>query len=754
MKCEPGNFLKVKFSNLVIMNEGAVETKHTFCRICEALCGLEVKVEDGKIIEIQPDKNHIATDGFSCVKGLRQHELYSRPDRLKYPLKRIDDKYERISWTQALNEIGDKVRKIRKDYSNNSVGMYVGTAAGFGVLHPIFAQGFMTGIRSKNMYSSATQDCANKFAVSRHIYGFPFTLTFPDLENVECLIIVGANPAVSKWSFLQVSNPIKRLKEIESRGGKIFVVDPRKTETAKIAGEHIFIKPGTDVFFYLSFLQHLIAIGGIDEGRIGQYMAGYEEVEQLAKEWPPEKTERVTGISAHTLKNLVETYVKANGAALYCSTGVNMGGNGSLAFWLQEVINAISGNLDKKGGTLVGKGVMDFPKFGVKNGVLMREDRSRVGDFGSVNDAFPGGIMADEILSEGKEQIRAMFITGGNPLITMANSEKLKKAFESLDLLVCLDIQMSETCSVADYVLPCTDPMQRPDLPFIFPLMLGLQSKPYLQATKAVVEPEGEQRDEASIYLDLAKASGINIFDSAIAQRFFDLTKTYHSVTNGKKVKSIPQEAFLNGLLRLTKQKSFKGLLKYPHGKKRPSHQENSFLGSRVLTKDQLIHLAPEELISASKDLNKIFAQLKADSSKFKLITKRAVTSHNSWTHNHERFMGEKQTNYLYMNETDADNTGLNENDLADVISESGLVRVPVKISKDLMPGTAALPHGWGHQHSGLETAKKAKGVNVNILAADGADKIERISGMAHLTAIPVEIKKASEPQEHTWSGV
>lgn len=632
--------------------------------------------------------------------------------------------------------------------------MYVGTAAGFGVLHPVFAQGFMTGIGSKNMFSSATQDCANKFAVSRHLYGFPFTLTFPDLDNIECLIIVGANPAVSKWSFLQVSNPIKRLKGIERRGGKIFVVDPRKTETAKVAGEHVFIKPGTDVFFYLSFLQHLIAIGGIQEDRIKQYMLGYQEVADLAANWPPEKTESVTGISADLLKGIVKTYVDANGAALYCSTGVNMGGKGSLAFWIQEVINAVSGNLDRKGGTLVGKGVIDFPKFGVKNGLLMREDRSRIGDFGSVNDAFPGGIMADEILSEGEKQIRAMFITGGNPLITMANSEKLKKAFKSLDLLVCLDIQMSETCSVADYVLPCTDPMQRPDLPFIFPLMLGLQSKHYLQATKAIIPTEGEQRDEASIYLDLAKACGVKIFDSVIAQGFFDFTKNYRSLVTGKKVKSVPQEAYLNGLLRLTKQSSFSHLLKHPHGKERPNHEENTFLGSRVLTDDGLVQLAPEELMQASKELESVFIQLKGDKSRFRLITKRAVTTHNSWTHNHERFIGERQTNYLYMNDKDAKEAGLLENDMADVMSESGLVRVPVKLTNDLMAGTVALPHGWGHQHSGLETAKKTNGVNVNILASDGADKIEWISGMAHLTGIPVDIKKASGPQKHTWSGV
>ena len=184
-------------------------THHTFCRICEASCGLEVKTEGGRVTSIRPDGEHVATDGFSCVKGLKQHRMYDSADRLQHPLRRTaEGGYERASWDQSLAEIGGKVAQLRRDHGPESIAMYVGTAAGFGVLHPIFAQGFLTAVGSGNMFSSATQDCANKFAVARHVYGFPFTQTFPDLEHVNCLIVVGANPAVSKWSFLQVSNPV------------------------------------------------------------------------------------------------------------------------------------------------------------------------------------------------------------------------------------------------------------------------------------------------------------------------------------------------------------------------------------------------------------------------------------------------------------------------------------------------------------------------------------------------------------------
>lgn len=741
----------------MIGTNGEIKTHDTFCRICESLCGLKVETQNNKIISIRPNEAHIATEGFSCVKGLYQHEMYASPDRLKYPLKRMEDgSYNRISWDQAIEEIGSKVKQLKKDDGPDSIGMYVGTAAGFSVLHPVFAQGFMTGIGSKSMYSSSTQDCSNKFAVSKLIYGFPFTLPFPDLDNTNCLIIVGANPVVSKWSFLQVPNPSKKLKDLERRGGKLYIVDPRKTETATVAGKHLFIRPASDVFFYLSFLNELIAQKGVDESFIQDHTTGFDEVSKLAQEWTADKTAKVTGINAHDLKEMVSAYIKADGAALYCSTGVNMGGNGSLAFWLQEVINAISGNLDRKGGTLVGKGVMDFIKFGVKNGILMRSDKSRVGGMTSVNDAFPGGIMADEILTPGKGQLKALFVTGGNPLITMPNSEKLKKALQHLELLVTLDIYQNETSSEAHYVLPCTDPLQRPDLPFIFPLMLGLQQKPYMQATKAIIEPEGEQRDEGSIYLDLARASGSPLFGSKVGQAFFNFIQSYNTRKNKHDFPTLPQESILNGLLRLTRQSSFKEHLKHKNGKASAPHKPDSFLPSRVMTEDKKIHLAPQALLDQSAKLEADFKKELENADRFKLITKRAVTTHNSWTHNIERMTAKgRSTNYAYLHPDDMKAMNIKELDLIDVSSDTASIRIAVKSLDTLMPKTIAVPHGWGHQHAiGLNHANKTKGVNVNILAADGPEHLDSVSGMAHLTGFNVDVKAAVDELHPTWSGM
>ncbi|MEO5729863.1 MAG: molybdopterin dinucleotide binding domain-containing protein, partial [Byssovorax sp.] len=439
------------------------------------------------------------------------------------------------------------------------------------------------------------------------------------------------------------------------------------------------------------------------------------------------------------------------------STGVNMGSNGSLSFWLQECINTISGNLDRKGGLLVGRGVFDFPAFGKRTGTLLRDDRSRIGGFRSVNDAFPGGLLADEILTPGAKQVKALFVTGGNPLITMPNSARLREAFSRLDLLVTLDIYKNETGSLAHYLLPATSPLERPDLPFIFPLMLGLQQKPYLQATKRVLRPRGEQRDEATIYLDLCRAAGVGLFGSKIAQTLLEGMKVWSSRRRPGEQPALPQEALLSLILRLTGQGSFDALLEHAHGRLRPAHRAEDFLGQRVLTGDGKVQLAPPVLMKqASERLEASYARELFESKRLKLITKRAVTTHNSWTHNLPEFVeGERGSNYLYMHPEDAARAGIAAGELADVTTDTATVRVPVRLLADLMPGTVALPHGWGHQHAqGLTVAARTRGVNVNLLAADGPARLEAVSGMAHLTGFVVDVRPAAGPQAASWSGL
>jgi formate dehydrogenase len=740
------------------------ETVRTFCRICESLCGLEVDVdrEKNRVVAIRPDRDHVATAGFACVKGLEQHQLYDSPDRLSMPMKRVGDRHVPISWAQALTEIGEKVRGIRARVHADAVAMYVGTAAGFSILHPVFAQAFIAGLGSRSLYSTATQDCASKFAAATHVYGFPFTQPFPDVDRTACLIVVGANPAVSKWSFLQVANPVARLKELEARGARIITIDPRRTETARASTEHHFIRPNTDVFFYLSFLHEVLArdaagLRAVAHEVVGAHTTGFEELRAVVRDFPPERTAEVTGIDAETLRGIVSAYLAADGAALYCSTGVNMGTSGAACFWLQEVINCITGNLDRRGGTLVGQGIFDFPRFGVERGLLTGEHRSRVGNLPMVNDAFPGGVLADEILTPGERQVRALFVTGGNPLLTMPNSARLAQAFDELELLVCIDLVLNETASQAHYVLPATTALERPDLPFVFPLFLGMQSRPYLQATRAVVAPPGEVRDEASIYLDLAAACGVNLWGSAVAQKAFEGLRAVRRAAGGDDELGLPQELLLELLLGITRQPGFKKLLRHEHGLALEGEREGTFLGKRVVTGDGKVHLCPAPLAESLDSLEDKFALERAERHRLKLITRRAVTTHNSWTHNALPFVsGRRTTNYLYLHPEDAARIGVGAGELVDVSTSVATVRLPVELLRDLMPGVVALPHGWGHQRArGLSIARKTTGVNVNLLAADGPSALDPVSGMAHLTGFVVDVVPAAGPLDpSTWSGL
>jgi len=733
-------------------------TEYTFCRICEASCGLVAQVQDDRVVSLAPNKAHHGTLGFSCMKGLHQHTMYDSPDRLRYPLKRVGDEFQRISWKQALSEIGAKVRALRA-VSPQSTGMYVGTAAGFSILHPIFAEGFIQGLGSHNVFSSSTQDCANRFASASAMYGFPFHQPFPDLDNVQCLLIVGTNPVVSKWTFLQVAHPVKRLKQIKARGGRIIVVDPRYNETAKVAGEHQFIRPNSDVFFFLSFLCEVFEGGHYDEAAISRHMAGLAELRSLALSWPAEKTEAVTGIEAGRLRALVADFTSSGGAAIVTGTGLGMGKDGTLAQWLVECITAVTGNLDRAGGTLVGEGIFDFAAYAKKKGLFQREARSRIGDFRELNGGFPGAILADEILTPGRDQIKALFVTGGNPLMTMPNAERLSDALQQLELLVVTDIYLNETASLANYVLPATSPLQRPDLPFIFPLFLGMQSIPYLTATEALVPPEAEQRDEASIYTDLAAACGVPLFGSRVAQWALMALKTLNRLRRPGGQPGVPQRFILDQILRRSGNGSFAAMLEPTNGKPTAQVAPGSFLGKRVATDDGRVHLAPAEFLEAAARLDTRLAELSRgnDGTRLRLISKRSHSTHNSWTQNiHELTNGaHNRSNFLYIHPQDAHAIGLTDGDVADIRSDTATIRLPVKLLEDLMPGTVSVPHGWGHQRArGLSVASGLAGANVNLLASDGPDSVEPLSGMAHLTGIPVQVRPAGKEVDRTsWSG-
>ena len=717
----------------------------TFCRICENQCGLVATIDDNRIVQIEPDKNHVVTQGYACIKGLSFEKLRTGKDRLTKPLKRENDVFVEIEWEQALSEIGERIRSIRARHGDESVGAYFGNPISFSPLMPIFWTAFGQGLNTHKVYNTGSLDCNNKFLVSQHLYGSPMALTFPDIDHIECLIVIGANPAISKMSFINLPDPVRRLQEIEQRGGTVVHINPRRTETAKSVGEQVFIRPDTDVFMLLGFLHEVLVRNAADLERVANYMNGFDELKSLSARWTPERQAEVTGISAEQLRLLVSQYLKAKGAALYGSTGINQGSNGTLAFWLLEVINAITGNLDRQGGSLMGLGIIDYGK-----ATKTADDdifHSRVGNTRNFLGALPSPLMADEILEPGDDRVRAMFVLSGNPMLTNTNSAKMAKALEALDLLVCIDIVRNETAEFADYILPGTHFAERPDIPFSFLSLSGLAPRPWYQYTDRLVNPPGDCRDELWIIRQLASVCDAPLFGSKVFQTLVNTGSGLGKLPLIGKHLTPMAERLLGLISRMGKQGGLKSLRNYPHGKKLPAIQGNSYLGKRVLTEDRKIQLAPALFIAlAGKRLESSFASAASEQREFKMITKRERFSHNSWAHNDPAFVkGKRDRNYLYIHPSDAEALGCIDGDTVEISNKVGSVIGVTALTNDLMPGTVALPHGWGHKDaSGLTVASQTLGVNANLLAADGPDNIEPYSGMAQFNGVTVKLRKAS----------
>jgi anaerobic selenocysteine-containing dehydrogenase len=717
---------------------GTILKKKTFCRICEAQCGLIVTTENEQILKIEPNKDHVASKGYACIKGLKMDDFRQSPDRLTTPLKKVAGEFQPISWDKALAEIGDKLKAIHAREGGESIAAYMGNPIGFSLWPTMAMTLFLKAFGADKLFTPGTQDCANKFAGGERLFGGPNDQVFPDIEHTRLLIAVGTNPLISKMSFISLPHPMEHISAIEQRGGKVYWVNPRLTESARRAGEHVPIRPDTDVFFMLGFLHEVISSGGVQQERVDRYMAGYETLAQVAAPWTPERVAQVTRIPAEQLRKMVKAYLEADGAAIYSSTGVNQGSFGLLVYWLQESINAITGNLDKRGGVLAGKGIMPRPP------VPEETPRSRIKDIPYVNSTIPAGIMADEIMTPGQGQVRAMFNMAGNPLLTCAGSDRLAEAFESLELFVCIDIVRNETAEYADYILPGLHGLERADIPFYFFTFMGLMPVRSFSYTDPVVSPVGESRDEGLILRQLCRRAGKPFAGSGPLQWLSNLAELLAKLPMLGRLATMDQ-LFLSLMTRAGKLGGLGKLRRNPDGLLLAPNEPGDYLGQRVNTASGKVELAPKDLVERAKTLEAVFVRECENVHALKLIQKRERFSHNSWAHNVAEFVkGERHTNYLYIHPDDAKSRHLADGDQAIVSANGKHLEVPVKLDDAMMPGTISVPHGWGHQQArGLKIASKTRGVNVNRIMPDGPDSIEPLSGMSHMNGVLAQVRAA-----------
>lgn len=718
--------------------------KITFCRICEATCGLEVEVDRNRVVSIKPDPEHVVSEGYACVKGTRFASIQNSPDRILHPLKRVGDQWHEISWDQAIDEIGRKMREIADRDGPDSVGHFVGSAGGANVLSPMLRGAMMRGLGSRRMYGTGTCDTMNKFRVNEDMYGSPMRLAYPDTEHTGFLMILGANPAVSGNTLYHLPKAKERLAEIGRRGGRVVYLNPRRIETAQ-PGEHVFIRPDTDVFFLAAFANELIQRGGIDRERIARSMKGFESLAKCVASWTPERQEGVTGVPAETLREFVTAHQAARGAALYMATGVNQGRSGTLCFWLLESINAISGNLDRRGGTLMGEGLFDMARE-VNNDPQMKVHHAREDGFPTVSGLQPSGMLADDILSDAPGRVAALIVEASNPILACGNPNgRLTRALEKLELLVSIDLFRNEVGSLAHYVLPVPSWLERPEIPYALQSFAACTPKPYMIYADAVVDAPPDVRPEWWIFTRLADAAGITLFEKPWASA---AVKLYARLKYGSLGRFLPGvDRIFDGMLKKAGLPGTREMSqKHPHGIRLPDNEGDNFLGTdRVLTSDGKVDLAPTAYVETFNErIESLYEDELKNRDRIKLIGKREMRRMNSFSSNSEALV-KAQTNYAYLSPADAEAIGVGNDDRVEVESRFGKIEIPVRVAPEMMERTVAIPQCWGHENAeGLRHARKHPGVNSNHLAGDGPETIERLSGMSHLSGILVDIRPAN----------
>ena len=700
--------------------------KKTFCRVCEPACGLLATVKDGAVTELRPDPHHPVTKGYACHKGLYFKDIHNDKDRLSTPLKKQPDgSFAPVSWAEAIGDIAKRLNAILAKHGGDGVASYRGNPMSFNALFWPAYNSFTKQLGITRKFSSATQDCTNKFAGGGLVFGTQLFHPIPDLENTDFVMIVGENPAISHMSFLSIGDPIRELKKIEERGGKVVFVNPRRIESARHVGEVQMIKPDTDVYLFAAMLHEIHATKGFENADTLEHAKNLDKLTDFIRGYSPEKVSKITGIAAEQIRALAHEFSESPTASIHMSTGVNMGRQGTTAYWLLQMLSFVTGNLGHKGGNILAPSMhTPNPEVARSAGSPEPENRRRLidGPFGPMHDParslvdLPGNLIADYIL-EGETPSRAMFVFGGNPVLSIGGEKRMSEALDSLELLVHVDIYRNASAEYADYVLPATSAFERPD---INRTGQGFQPKASLQYTPALVEPGFERKPEWWILDELLVAMGLqSVRDPEHGQSLEDEMWAYLRRTIEKK-----------GLSTDDLQNT--GAAFY-----------DSFLPEDLYSLVSGVNCYADEIHSAVERMDVIFEELHAEPAEtLKLITKRDNNMVNSWFSNLPKLKRkERAKNYLYMHEADASARKLRDGDTVVVQNEHGKVTIELKYTDELMPGVVAMTHGWGHQSApGLSFAHSTPGVNANVLTPAGPGSFEPLSNQAHMTGIPVEV--------------
>jgi anaerobic selenocysteine-containing dehydrogenase len=691
----------------------------TFCRLCEVGCGLVAHTdEQGALVELRPDHDHPATQGFACSNGLLAADVHRDPARLRRPQRRDGDTFVDVSWEHATEEIAARLRAIVDEDGPRSVGLYLGNPNAFNAMVPVGAFQFIRTLGSDRVFSSASQDCSNKYATAELLYGVAQANPIPDLERTELLLVIGANPRVSKTSFLSVADPIKALRGVRDRGGRVVFVNPLRIEPG--IGETLQLRPDSDPYLLAAMLHEIDRTVGFELGALDADVVGIDDVREFVRPYSPAAVAPIVGIAADEIAAIARDFAAADGASVHCSTGLNMGRQGSLAYWLAQMLVLLTGNLDRAGGNFFA--ARGFP---IAPTPVDRTEASFVqtkwGPYRPAVGMMPGALLAD-LIEDDEEPLRALVVVAGNPALSIGGSGRLQGALRSLDLLVSIDLYRNATGELADYVLPATDQYEREDLNTF---VQGVQRTPYVQWTARVTEPDGQQREEWRFLADLMAALDYPVMlDSAVA----DPLPLVYDGPLARCGLSIEQLRSDGGVALL------------------PEPGPGDSVAQLGL--DAPLECVPDGLRSTLRRAHELFAELQSEPPDgFKLITRRTQHMLNSAFQNVEKLKARgADSNPLWIHPDDAERLGLGAEDLAEIANAHGTIRASVRFDANLRPGVVAMTHGFGNQATaGMPNAQAYPGVNVNLLGPSGAGSFDPVSGMLQLTGIPVAVVAVRE---------
>ena len=717
--------------------DGPTTTHITYCRICEPLCGMVVTVADGKVVDIKGDPDNPATEGYLCSKGAAMRDIQSDPDRVLRPLRRIGGpgEFEECSWEEALDDIEARLKRIIKKHGRQAIGGYLGNPAGMHTGHMYWLTGFLAALGSPHLYSAGSQDTHTRMAASAFLYGSPLPIPFPDVLRTDFLMMFGANPLTSKGSLMTVPRVRDRLNDIVRRGGRVVVVDPRRTETAKLY-EHVQVRADSDVWLLAAMVGEIFAQGLQDDAFIAEHCAGTDGLRRIGTRVSPELAEHRTGIPAGRIRELARAFATARSAVAYTRTGVCTGSFGTLVNFLVDSLSAITGNLDRPGGAVFGDPPISFDELGARFGMAsFGSRRTRIGGLPELARLAPSVVMPAEITTPGVGQLRAMVVAAGNLVLSTPGAGAVEAALQELDLLVCLDLYVTETSKHAHYVLPGTTFLERADLPGA---LLQWAVRPFVQATEKVVDPPGECREEWRFYDEMARRLGLGGPFAFRSARFLSRIGLFRP-TPMKLVDLMIRSGRHGDWFGLRRRGlNVKKILDQPHGIVLAEFPATGVLRRKVSHKDRKVHLDHADLHA---EVDRLLRSPEHDPDfPLKLIGRRESRSHNSWMHN---VPNKHEQAPLQMHPLDAAACGVTDGDRVALVSRDGRVEVKIEVTDDIVGGTLALPHGWGHD-GGWTRANAKPGVNYNVLTAARPEAAEQLSGMSHLNGIAVKVERVS----------